>query len=383
MRLDPRQTCLELMTVIVFAAAAWLACVTAIAAGPAESKADEPELAPIERYTVANGDSLSEIALAHGVPLSNLMQANDIEDPDKVLAGSILIIPGNPKDGVLTKHGVRLTVPKGITLSRIAELYGIGWKRIARANKLRNPDLLREGQRLLIPGATIVIELVPPPPCFKKPVTLYRVHNGETHTVSLCFCDGKTNPAALEVLSNMSGPLNKPAPFPLHPRLPQLLQRVANKFPGKRIEIISGQRVKKAKKYESYHNKGRALDFRVEGVSNKKLQQFVRSFPNVGVGYYPNSVFIHMDTRDRNAYWIDYSRPGERAIYGRVGMTKAQVEAVRASRRRRAAKREPPVTTEQAAIESETDAEHFIEAAAKAAEKAAREVPSPLPSPSA
>jgi uncharacterized protein YcbK (DUF882 family) len=274
-----------------------------------------------------------------------------------------------------------LTVPKGITLSRIAELYGIPWKRIARANKLANPDMLREGQRLLIPGATEVIELIPPPPCYKDAVTLYRVQNGETHKVSLCFCDGRTNPEALEVLSAMSGPLKKRAPFDLHPRLAQLLQRVADRYPGKRIEIISGQRLKKSKKRESYHNVGRAIDFRIEGVSNRKLQSFVRTFHNVGVGYYPNSVFIHMDTRDRSAYWIDYSRPGEKAIYGRAGMTKAEVQAVRdkrkAAKQARVASAEPvakPAENEQAAIEAETDDEHFVEAAAEAAEKAAREL---------
>ena len=36
----------------------------------------------------------------------------------------------------------------------------------------------------------------------------------------------------------------------------------------------------------------------------------------VGVGYYPNSSFVHLDVRkDRSAFWIDYSGPGERAVY--------------------------------------------------------------------
>jgi LysM repeat protein len=373
MRLDPRQPLIELMAVVAFAAAAWLACLAVMAAGPAENEAEGAKLEPVASYDVRDGDSLSEIALAHGVILADLMRANELEDPDKIFTGTTLIIPGDPKNGVVTKRGVRLTVPKGITLSRIAELYGIPWKRIARANRLKNPDLLREGQRLLIPGATAVVELIPPPPCYKDAVTLFRVHNGETHRLPLCFCDGRPNPVAVKTLSNMSGPLTKPAPFPLHPRLVQLLQRIADKYPGKRIEIISGQRVKKAKKRESYHNRGKALDFRVEGVSNKKLQRFVRKFNNVGVGYYPNSVFIHIDTRDRNAYWIDYSRPGEKAIYGRVGMTKAQIAAIR--KKRSASKAKPAVArneqavanSEQAEIESATDAEHFVEAAAEAA----------------
>jgi hypothetical protein len=63
--------------------------------------------------------------------------------------------------------------------------------------------------------------------------------------------------------------------------------------------------------------KGLACDFRVEGVKATDLRDYLRkSFEKVGVGYYPNSSFVHLDVRkDRSAFWIDYSGPGERAIY--------------------------------------------------------------------
>jgi hypothetical protein len=136
------------------------------------------------------------------------------------------------------------------------------------------------------------------------------------------------------------GQIVKKCTFQVRPsflaRLAGLLSRVAKHYPGRRIEIISGQRARKEKGYESYHNKGRAVDFRVQGVSNFQLSQFVRQFNSVGVGYYPNSVFIHMDARDRQAYWIDYSAPGEKAIYGRKGMSKKEIEAIRTARREKA-----------------------------------------------
>jgi hypothetical protein len=31
----------------------------------------------------------------------------------------------------------------------------------------------------------------------------------------------------------------------------------------------------------------------------------------VGVGYYPNSSFVHLDVRETNTYWVDYAGPGE------------------------------------------------------------------------
>jgi hypothetical protein len=62
---------------------------------------------------------------------------------------------------------------------------------------------------------------------------------------------------------------------------------------------------------------GLACDFRINGVRNNELRDYLRrDFEKVGVGYYPNSSFVHLDVRkDRSAFWIDYSGPGERAIY--------------------------------------------------------------------
>ncbi len=375
MRLQPNNSFLQLLTVIVFATAAWAMSMSARAAGPApaQSLASNKPPVPIMEYEIVDGDSLGAIAVSHGVSLKDLSEVNQIEDVDKIRIGTSIVIPGDPKNGVLTKRGVKLKVPRGITLSRIAELYGVSVKKIARANGIKNPDLLRSGKEILIPGARKVIVLVPPPPCYKEKVTLYRLRTHETHEVALCFCNGKPNPEALDILSGMSGPVRKEVPFPLHPRLLQLLQRVSEKFPDKRIEIISGQRARKSPGHESYHSKGQALDFRVFGVSNKDLAHFVRSLERVGVGYYPNSVFIHMDTRDKAAYWIDYSRLGEKSIYGRAGMTEEKIAEIRAMRR--AKKTDPKNKTEkespskiamQDQVEAETDAEQIVEAVVNA-----------------
>jgi hypothetical protein len=62
---------------------------------------------------------------------------------------------------------------------------------------------------------------------------------------------------------------------------------------------------------------GRAVDFRIIGVPNEALRDYLRTFPNVGVGYYPNSTFVHFDARDAPAYWVDYSRPGQPPQYRR------------------------------------------------------------------
>ncbi|SUC09325.1 Bacterial protein of uncharacterised function (DUF882) [Pasteurella canis] len=46
----------------------------------------------------------------------------------------------------------------------------------------------------------------------------------------------------------------------------------------------------------SYHTRGQAIDFRIDGVPLVKLRQAAEKLNNGGVGYYPRSNFIHIDT---------------------------------------------------------------------------------------
>ncbi|PVX40495.1 uncharacterized protein YcbK (DUF882 family) [Pasteurella langaaensis DSM 22999] len=46
----------------------------------------------------------------------------------------------------------------------------------------------------------------------------------------------------------------------------------------------------------SFHIKGQAIDFRIDGVALSKVRQAAQSLNNGGVGYYPNSNFVHVDT---------------------------------------------------------------------------------------
>lgn len=104
----------------------------------------------------------------------------------------------------------------------------------------------------------------------------------------------------------------------MNPRLMALLYSTGRHWPGHRLEVVSGYRHPSvAKNPRSPHMKGLACDFRVVGVSNTQLRDYLRTaYKNVGVGYYPNSTFVHLDVRkDRSAFWIDYSGPGERAMY--------------------------------------------------------------------
>jgi uncharacterized protein YcbK (DUF882 family) len=101
------------------------------------------------------------------------------------------------------------------------------------------------------------------------------------------------------------------------PRLPDrllwYLYVVAYHY-DKPIRLVSGLR-RNARK-TSRHSTGHAADFRIEGVGPKELWAYTKSrFKKVGLGYYPNSKFVHLDVRDRAYYWIDDSGPGEPSKY--------------------------------------------------------------------
>jgi hypothetical protein len=93
--------------------------------------------------------------------------------------------------------------------------------------------------------------------------------------------------------------------------LPTIL-RAARRFRAWRIEIVSGFRSPKynlilRKKghevaRESEHPRGEAVDFRLPQVPTRALLRFVRSLHLGGVGFYPESQFVHADV-GRVRFW--------------------------------------------------------------------------------
>ena len=74
--------------------------------------------------TVEAGDSLSEIALAHGTTVAVLMAANGITNPDRVYMGQRLVVPG-PGSTPTTLPTMVVVVQRGDSLSGIAAEYGV------------------------------------------------------------------------------------------------------------------------------------------------------------------------------------------------------------------------------------------------------------------
>ncbi|MCP9846390.1 LysM peptidoglycan-binding domain-containing protein, partial [Synechococcus sp. Lug-A] len=125
------------------------------------------------QHVVKPGETLSEIAERYGVSLNRLMQLNGIKDPDLVTAGTRLTVPGGASSGAGSSTGGRgsYTVKPGETLSEIADRLGTTVQRLIELNGIRDPDMVAEGTRLVVPGA----------PAAARPAAVNR--NAREHTV--------------------------------------------------------------------------------------------------------------------------------------------------------------------------------------------------------
>ena len=283
-----------------------------------------------QSHVVRKGDTLASIAKKHKVKVKSLAAENKLKPGDKLKLGRTLIIPDEddapnkpykPKktnklveSGVKIPGGVRHTVQPGQTLWTIARAYNVKGANIAKKNGFSINDPLSVGQKIIIPGADEVV-----PVRVKgftiQPVKFVRSLDGETITVRLMTNSGKVNQVSRRKLSRLAREKGgKQRVKLLHPRLIHMIQRVAERWPGHTIEIISGYRPG-SRGSESKHAQARALDFKLIGIPKKEVWQFCKQLPKSGCGYYPNSPFVHMDARGESTFWVDSSGPGKKSKY--------------------------------------------------------------------
>ncbi|MCA1702249.1 MAG: LysM peptidoglycan-binding domain-containing protein [Actinobacteria bacterium] len=100
-------------------------------------------------HTVRRGETLSGIAARYGVTVGRVVALNGLKDPNLIVAGEILRIPGGGSAGRAAPRVHR--VRSGENLSGIAAHYGVSVDALARANHLADPNLIVTGERLRIP----------------------------------------------------------------------------------------------------------------------------------------------------------------------------------------------------------------------------------------
>ena len=138
---------------------------------PTQPEPAKTSVAAENVYVVKSGDSLSKIAVAHGVSQRELAELNKIKDANKIIVGQKLILPDHSKPSqsqptaksAATKtksaakeavaSGDSYVVKSGDALSKIAVAHGVKLKDLMAANNITDANKIRAGQKLTIPGA--------------------------------------------------------------------------------------------------------------------------------------------------------------------------------------------------------------------------------------
>lgn len=114
-------------------------------------------------YTVRAGDTLTQIALRTGVDFEVLRQLNGIatEAIGDLAAGQTLILPARGAELQVHTEEQTYTVEPGDTLGSIANQFDLTMADLLAANWITDPDTVVVGQRLIIPGKRLAEEDAP------------------------------------------------------------------------------------------------------------------------------------------------------------------------------------------------------------------------------
>lgn len=142
-------------------------------------------------------------------------------------------------------------------------------------------------------------------------LNLYALNTGESLR-TVYWMEGEYLKSSLREIDYLLRDHRNGQVHPIDVKLLDLLY-VITKLSGRdRIVVISGYRSPETNERlhrrgrgvarESYHTKGMAVDIKVEGMSLHTLRDIALSLRAGGVGYYPRSGFVHLDTGEFR-YW--------------------------------------------------------------------------------
>lgn len=107
-------------------------------------------------HIVQPNESLLAIAARYGATVEAIVKANNLQSPDLIWEGEKLIIPVTPTPSIPEAliQPITYTVQRGQSLIDIAVMFRVPIKDLMEANKIPEPRVLREGETLIIPSIT-------------------------------------------------------------------------------------------------------------------------------------------------------------------------------------------------------------------------------------
>lgn len=139
-----------------------------------------------------------------------------------------------------------------------------------------------------------------------RTLALFNTHTGESLEVTY-FVTGRYQDAALRELNTLLRDHRTGDVGVMDPSLFDYLTEVARRARAEpRFDVISGYRSPASNEMlrvrgggvarNSLHLRGKAIDVRLRGVATDRVRQIALDLARGGVGYYPKSDFVHLDT---------------------------------------------------------------------------------------
>lgn len=148
-----------------------------------------------------------------------------------------------------------------------------------------------------------------------RTLSFFHTHTGERLKATYC-CDGTYQTDVLRQVNHLLRDFRSNKTVAIDPRLLDLLHELTGTVETDApIHVISGYRAPETNAMlrarggahtgvasKSLHMVGKAIDLRIPGVKLDHVRSAARSLKLGGVGYYPSSNFVHVDT-GRVRHW--------------------------------------------------------------------------------
>lgn len=106
---------------------------------------DKPEPTPeVVYYTIQRGDTLTKIAKMFNTTVSQLVEWNNIKNPNLIITGDKIIVKKNAKEPII------YIVKIGDNLTKIARRFNTTVAKLVKDNHIINPNLIYAGQKIII-----------------------------------------------------------------------------------------------------------------------------------------------------------------------------------------------------------------------------------------
>jgi uncharacterized protein YcbK (DUF882 family) len=146
----------------------------------------------------------------------------------------------------------------------------------------------------------------------ERSIDLYHCHTGESLR-TVYFAEGRYHPEALRAATHHLRDWRDNTELDVDPALLDLLWSLRRKLEiGRPLQVFCGyrspetnamlRRTRRGVALHSLHMRAMAIDLRVEGRSLSAVRRAAMGLKAGGVGYYPRSGFVHVDTGDIR-YW--------------------------------------------------------------------------------